>query len=301
MEIIETRGFARALSDLQKCKNVLDSNSIVEISRNTGSASSPKYRSYRATLQLLNDCIIEKIDLYKNLNDIFDSAEYPNETFFAQDTTFNKNPFVQNIASWDSLNKNNLITKYATYEYLANNGCCVPVHRPNSNYVYYDSERKIWVNDNTLIPEVISPTKDGIWSSKSKLKFNFGTNAYAYTDEVKAKKNMLLNITGNILLYENYNEKWFENGNVAFVALTIDGHIITLTLLKNILKLLDENNNEYVVAQFHFNCPIAKDTSFRIITNADCKLFGISEEDQFSKTLYDSLNAVHLSYYDYGE
>ena len=145
--------------------------------------------------------------------------------------------------------------------------------------------------------------KDGIWTSESKLKFHYGTNYYYFTDEVVAPKNIMLNVTGNIVLNSkatDYNNDWFERQHY-FAGLTLNGKIVTFTFLKNILKI--ENTTKvgefYVVAQFHFVCPLAKGTTFRIITNANCRLFGIPEKDQYSRKLYDSLNAVNLCYYDY--
>lgn len=302
MAIIEAKEFARALSELHKSKDFLDSNSLIEISRNSGGS----YKSYRATLQQLNDAVINYFHLYKNLNEIFDSAEYPDGTYFNKNTTFAFNPYVDDISSFSNLYENQLIVKQNIKDYLEDTGSCVPICKPaaeqdlrDAKYVYYIPDRKIWLTDGVKIPKVISPTKDGIWTSESNLKFNFGSNTYAYTEDVVAPKNMLLNVTGNILLYENYSEQWFEPDNVSFVALTIDGNIITLTLLKNILKIKDDDGNEYIIGQFHFNCPIAKGTTFKIITNAECKLFGVPSENPFTRRLYDTINAVNLSFYDY--
>jgi hypothetical protein len=148
---------------------------------------------------------------------------------------------------------------------------------------------------------VMDYQKDGIWTSESKVKFNYGTNYYYFTDEVTAPKNIMLNVTGNIVLNSTYSEDWYEKQHY-FVGLTLNGKIATLVFLKNILKIKNPTKQDsyFNIAQFHFNCPLADGSKFRIVTNANCKLFGMPVKDVYSRKLYDSLNAVNLSYYDYG-
>lgn len=299
-------GFARALSELHATSNFLDPESIIEISRGS--------TSYKTTLLELDRSIIDNFPLFTILNSIFDSENYPSDTYFEGQsdkiTKFCNNPYVkkendpdeENIGKlYESLSTSNLVTKTATDEYMNSVGICVPIHTPSAKYYYYSADDKKWVNDELRRPYVMSSTRDGIWTSKSKLKFNYGHNLYSYTDEVMAKKNMMLDVTGNIVLDETYQNTWFEKNQYSFVGLTINGKIITLVFLKNILKLKLKNGKYQTVAQFHFHCPIASGTKFRIVTNAQCKLFGISEKDQPMRKLYDSLNAVNLGFYDYGK
>lgn len=296
--IIKPKKFARAITDLSSSVQMLDQTSILEISRSESSS----YKSYRTNLASIDEAIIEKFSLYKNLNDIFNSLKHYNQTYFNPEngkTTFLFNPYIHESTDLDSdyddlLPENSLITKSKIYEYIEDVGFCVPVCKPDSPYFYYSTEESKWKRDESKKPKVIAYDKDGIWTSNSKLKFRYGNTSYFYTDEVKAEKNILLDAIGNIVLNLKYSDDWYELQHY-FVALTIDGKVITLQFLKNILKL-----DKYTIAQFHLHCPIANDTKFRIVTNAPCKLFGLSSTDPFPRKLYNSLNAVNLSYYDIG-
>jgi hypothetical protein len=303
----EISAFARSLSELKKTKNFLDPNTYVEVSKIESSSTT---KSYKTTLRAMDEALIDTFDLYNNLNDIFTPHEHLNETYFGKDTTFAANPYVHkenNVPNkndtrlFDSLNETNLITKKAIDEYLRDTGICVPICSPKSDYYYYSADNQIWIKDNKKIPMVMDYQKDGIWTSNSKVKFNYGTNYYYFTDEVEAPKNIMLYVTGNIVLSSNYSEKWYETQHY-FAGLTLKGKLATMVFLKNILKIKNptKDNSYYTIAQFHFNCPLADGAKFRIITNANCKLFGMSKTDVFTRKLYDSLNAVNLSYYDYG-
>lgn len=295
-EIMQTKGYGRALSEMDSSNSFLDPNTIVEISREETNTSS---KSYKATLSKIDEAIIDDFALYNNLNHIFDSTKHPRDTYFENNTTFKENPFVheENIDTTPA--SQNLITKNFVDKYLAENGICIPTHLPNSDYYYYSAERREWVKDNNLIPMVLSPTMDGIWTSFSKVGFNYGTNVYAFTDDITTPKNIMLDVTGNIVLEEDYQKDWYEENQNFFVALTINGNIITLQFLKNILLMKKDEKTNYVIAQFHFHCPLAKNTTFKIITNAECKLFGMQKKDPFSRKLYNSLNAVNLGFYDF--
>lgn len=300
--------FARSLSELSSTSQFLDPNSFIEVyDRIEG-------KSKKTTLGAIDQSVITTYQLYNHLNEVFNPLEHPNETYFPEPVTFfeHHNPFIHEENNkplhdesnlFDSLRDNNLVTKQAVDDYLKNTGICVPVCSPDSNYIYYIHDEHLWKMDNSKKPIVMDYHKDGIWTSESKLKFHYGTNYYYYTDEVVSPKNIMLNVTGNIVLNipaNEYNDDWFEKQHY-FVGLSLNGKIATFTFLKNILKIENtlRENDYYVVAQFHFVCPIAKGTIFRIITNANCRLFGISDKDQYSRKLYDSLNAVNLGYYDY--
>ena len=293
MSIIHPKKFVRAITDLSSSSQMLDPSSIIEISRNS--------KTYRTNLEAIDKEIIDEFPLYTNLNDIFNSLKHHNQTYFNPangKTKFLFNPYVHeptdSSTDYDDLLSNHLITKSKLEEYIDEVGICVPACKPDSPYIYYVAEETRWKTDNSKKPKVIDFHKDGIWTSNSKLKFRYGNNRYFYTDEVTAKRNIMLDVTGNIVLDVDYSDNWYELQHY-FVALTVGGKVVTLLFLKNILKL-----DKYTIAQFHLHFPIGDETKFRIVTNAPCKLFGLPKSDPFPRKLYNSLNAVNLSYYDIG-
>lgn len=298
--------YTKSLMNLKNGNGPLSPDALMEMSElvENPSTGTSEYVSKSIKVGVVADNVVKKFDLYNNLNDIFDSAEYPNNIYFSDRKTFSSNPYINNPLPNDQVQNNNFITKDYIAEFFGNSGACVPGISKNTSYVYYSAEQKRWIHEKGVTeeaskrPKVSAYSNDGIWTSESKLKFNYGHSLYCFTDIVEADKNMLLNVTGNIIFTRDYIDEWFEN-NPSFVGLSIDSKVMTIMFLKNILYIKDNNNRNYVIGQFHFNCPVKAHQLFRIITNAECKLFGVAEKDIFSKKLYNSLNAVNLSYYDF--
>lgn len=287
----KTIGFDRALSELSAANNFLDSYSYIEVSRNEQGS----YKSYKTPLSALNNTMIETYRLYRNLEDIFNSANYISCAYFGHDTYFVKNPYVhrENNKDYDHLqNGQQLITRKTFNQYKDEIGICIPVMNQNSRYHYYDSDYEDWLVSKEKIPIVMSYQNDSIWTIKSNVKFEYASDGLFITPEVVAPKNILLDVCGNIFLDKEYEPGWYESQNY-MVGLTIDGKVILTQYLKNILKIGD-----HVIAQFHFHCPIHDNTRFRIFTTAQCRYFIDAEEDEFPRKLFSGINAVNLSYYD---
>ena len=189
-------------------------------------------------------------------------------------------------------NGQQLITRETFDSYMRDIGICIPVMNKNSKYHYYDAEYEDWKSSDEKFPIVMSYQNDSIWTIKSNLKFEYAGDNLCITPEVMAPKNILLDVCGNIFLDKEYEPEWYDQQNY-IVGLTINGKVVLTQYLKNILKI-----DDYVIAQFHFHCPIHDCTKFKIFTNAQCQYFIDAEEDDFNRKLFSGINAVNLSYYD---
>lgn len=286
-----TIGFDRALSELSAANNFLDSYSYIEVSKNEDGT----YKSYKTPLSVLNTAMIETYSLYNNLEEIFNSNNYISCAYFGHDTYFAKNPFVrkENSKDFDHLREGNrLITRKTFNQYMNDIGICVPVMNQNSNYNYYDADTEDWKVLKEKIPTVMSYQNDSIWTIKSNLKFEYVGDNLIITPEVMAPKNIMLDVCGNIFLDKGYETHWWDQQKF-MTGLTINGNVIAVQFLKNILKI-----DDHVIAQFHFHCPIAANSKFRIFAIANCQYFIDAEEKDFNRKLYSGINAVNLSYYD---
>ena len=287
-----TIGFERALSELSSANNFLDSYSYIEVSKKEGTDS---FKSYKTPLSTLNTAMIETYSLYHNLEEIFNSNNYISCAYFGHNTSFVKNPYIhrENNKDYEHLvDGNQLISRKTFNQYMNEIGICIPVMDQNSRYHYYDAEYEDWKVSNEKIPIVMSYQNDSIWTIKSNLKFQYAGDNLFITPEVEAPKNIMLDVCGNIFLSKDYEPDWYDSQNF-MVGLTINGKVMLTQYLKNILKIGDN-----VIAQFHFHCPIADCTKFKIFTTAQCQFFIDAEEKDFNRKLYSGINAVNLSYYD---
>ena len=291
----ETIGFGKALSELSTANGFLDSYSYIEVSKKNTQTTPATYESYKTPLSALNTAMIETYALYNNLEDIFNSNNYISCAYFGHDTYFSKNPYVhrENNKNYDQLhNGRQLITRKTFTQYMDEIGICIPVMNKDSRYHYYDADYEDWRVSREKFPIVMSYQNDSIWTIKSNLKFQYFGDSLSFTPKVVAPKNMLLNVCGNIFLEKDYEPEWYESQNF-IVGLTVNGKVIHAQYLKNILKI-----NDYIIAQFHFNCPLHYNTEFKIFTTAQCQYFIDEEEKDFPRKLFSGINAVNLSYYD---
>ena len=280
--------YSKAISELCASSNFLDSNSFIEIEN--------ELSSYKTPLSALNSKMISTYALYNNMEDIFNNGTYISDVYFGQDTYFKFNPYVHketnDEVSYDGLrNDQSLITRKLFEEYMDDVGICVPILNPTSKYYYYDYDITDWKEGKDKFPLVMSYQRDSIWTVKSNLKFDFYNDTLFVTPEVEAPKNIMLDVCGNIFLDSEYDPEWYEKQNY-HVGLSVNGKVVTMSFLKNILKI-----DDYTIAQFHFHCPLADGTIFRIFTNANCMIFTDAKESEFERKLFSGMNAVNLSFY----
>lgn len=291
----QTKSYTMAMSELAEANKLIDSESFIEVSKNIGNN---KFESNKTAISTLGNTMITTYSLYNNLNDIFNSMEHPLDIYFPPDMVeFKKNPYVHYETANDERNDfaglqdNQLIIKSTLEEYMDNVGICIPVHGTDSNYYYYNADSQEWILDNNKKPTVLSYQLDSIYTIHSNLKFEYGNDNFFATSKVKAPKNIMLDVTGNIFLGKDYENTFYDTQHW-IAGLCIDNKLITFTFLKNILYL-----NDNVIAQFHFKCPLANDTEFKIITNAVCQYFNDEDESDYTRKLYSGINAVNLAYY----